>query len=80
MEEKEKKKYLKLNYVQHKHSLVAQWATMVYDIATKANTIYTADAIYVLINLNVSNTAVTGVWVINFNETVNSYVFVECSM
>jgi len=34
---------------------------MVYDIATKANTIYTADAIYVLINLNVSNTAVTGV-------------------
>jgi len=24
MEEKEKKKYLKLNYVQHKHSLVAQ--------------------------------------------------------
>jgi len=63
-----KKAYLTRNYVKHKQ--FTQWATMVYHSTTKVNWICTADTIYVLVNLNISYMVVTGVWIINFSETV----------
>jgi len=40
-----------LNYVKHKRSVVTQYVTLVYHINTI--TMYTADTIYVIANLNI---------------------------